>query len=90
MAYADPGNAGLTSFGTTDGSTVPHIAGTPAKYLHAPAFASETDGYHLSFFANSGPNTGTNSLLNQYTILLTCWNRVRWTGRHCSTPIPTT
>jgi len=68
MAYVDSGNAGLTSFGTTDGSTVPHIAGTPAKYLHAPAFTSDTDGYYLSF-ANSGPNTGTNALLNRYTIL---------------------
>lgn len=68
MDYADPGNAGLTSFGMTDGSTVPHIAGSPAKYLHAPAFSSDTDGYYFSF-ANSGPNTGTNSLLNRYTIL---------------------
>lgn len=68
MDYADPGNAGLTSFGTTDGSTVPHIAGTPTKYMHVPSFASDTDGYYLSF-ADSGPNTGTNALLNRYTVL---------------------
>jgi len=68
MDYADPGNAGLTSFGTTDGGTVPHIAGTPAKYMHVPAFTSDTDGYQLSF-ANSGPNTGTNAYLNRYTLI---------------------
>jgi hypothetical protein len=68
LDYADPGNAGLTSFGTTDGSTVPHISGTPAKYIHVPAFTSDTDGYYLNF-ADSGPNTGTNAFLNRYTIL---------------------
>ncbi len=68
MDYADPGNAGLTSFGTTDGSTVPHIAGTPAKYMHVPAFTSDTDGYYLSL-VDSGPNTGTNAQINRYTIL---------------------
>jgi hypothetical protein len=68
MDYADPANAGLTSFGTTDDSLVPHIAGTPAKYMHVPAFTSDTDGYYLNF-ADSGPNTGTNAFLNRYTIL---------------------
>lgn len=68
MDYANPGNAGLTSFGTTDGAGVPHIGGTPTKYMHAPAFTSDTDGYYLSF-ADSGPNAGTNALLNRYTIL---------------------
>lgn len=68
MDYADPNNASLTTFGTTDGSTVPHIAGSPAKFLHAPAFSSDTDGYFLSF-ANSGPITGTNALINRYTLL---------------------
>jgi hypothetical protein len=68
MAYADPGTAGLTIFGTTDGSTVPHIAGTPTKYMHVPAFSSDTDGYHLNF-VDSGPNTGTNAQINRYTIV---------------------
>jgi len=68
LAHADPGNAGLTSFGTTDGGTVPHIEGMPATYMHVPAFASDTDGYHLSF-SGSGPNTGTNASINRYTLL---------------------
>jgi hypothetical protein len=68
MDYADSANANLTSFGTTDGTTVPHIAGTPAKFMHVPAFNLDTDGYHLSF-ASSGPNTGTNASLNRYTVI---------------------
>ncbi len=68
MDYADAGNAGLTSFGTTDGDTVPHIGGVPAKYMHVPAFTFDTDGYYLTF-ANSGPNTGTNASINRYTVI---------------------
>lgn len=57
-----------TTFGTTDGGSVPHIGGNPAKYMHVPGFTSDTDGYQLEF-SNSGPNVGTNSLINRYTVV---------------------
>jgi hypothetical protein len=57
-----------TTFGTTDGSTVPHINGSPAKYMHVPAFTFDDDGYQLSF-NNSGPNVGTTTNINRYTII---------------------
>jgi hypothetical protein len=69
MSYADGSTTpGLTSFGTTDGSTVPHINGISAKYMHVPAFTLETDGYQLEF-TDSGPNGGAPSI-NRYTILM--------------------
>jgi len=58
---------GLTSFGTTDGSTVPHIDGSPAKYMHVPAFTLYTDGYQLQF-NDSGPNVGPANV-NCYTLM---------------------
>jgi len=70
MTYADPFNTpGITSFGTTDGSTVPHINGSPAKYMHVPGFSQDTDGYQLQF-NNSGPNVGASAGINRYTLLM--------------------
>jgi len=69
MTYSDPSSTpGLTSFGTTDGSTVPHINGSPAKYMHVPGFTLNTDGYWL-MFNNSGPNVGTYPYINRYTLI---------------------
>jgi hypothetical protein len=69
MTYADPYNTpGITSFGTTDGSTVPHINGNPAKYMHVPAFTYDTDGYQLQF-NDSGPNVGAEASINRYTLI---------------------
>jgi hypothetical protein len=69
MDYADGATTmGLTSFGTTDGSTVPHMGGVPAKYMHVPAFNNDANGYHLTFNA-TGPNTGTNAYINRYTAI---------------------
>jgi hypothetical protein len=69
MSYAD-GNTtpGLTSFGTTDGSTVPHINASPAKYMHVPAFTANTDGYLLQF-SDSGPNVAGEPYINLYTLI---------------------
>jgi hypothetical protein len=68
FAYADgAATSNLTTFGTTDGTTVPHINGRPAKYLHAPAFTGNANGYHLTF-PDSGPNGG-GAYLNQYTMI---------------------
>jgi hypothetical protein len=61
------GDAG-TTFGTTDGGTVPHIGGAPAKYMHVPGFTSDADGYWLTF-NGSGPNVGTNAHLNRYSLM---------------------
>ena len=75
MNYAS-GPAG-TTFGTTDGSTVPHIGGNPTKYMHVPGFTSDTDGYLLDF-SNSGPNVGTNAQINRYSILFDVFIPAPW------------
>jgi hypothetical protein len=68
MTYADPSTTpGLTSFGTSDGSTVPHINGSPAKYMHVPGFTSSLDGYLLTL-SDSGPNVGPTNI-NCYTLI---------------------
>jgi hypothetical protein len=68
MTYADGATtAGLTSFGTTDGSTVPHIGGQAATYMHVPAFSGSGNGYHVTL-SNSGPNGG-GGYINQYTVM---------------------
>lgn len=69
MSYADSGTAQITTFGTTDGGTVPHINGTPAKYMHVPGFTSDIDGYWLTF-NQTAPNVGTNDYINRYTLVM--------------------
>ena len=69
MTYADPSTTpGLTSFGTTDGSAVPHINGNPAAYMHVPAFTLNTDGYWL-LLNDSAPNVDGNPYINRYTLI---------------------
>ena len=67
MSYANAATAGITSFGTTDATKVPHIAGEPAGYLAVPAFTEGADGYHLSL-NGSGPNGG-GGYLNRFTFI---------------------
>lgn len=71
MTYGG-GTAALTTFGTTDGSTVPHIGGSPATYMSfpqwpTPAVNDPSLGYLLNFAA-SGPNGG-GSYINRYTFV---------------------
>jgi hypothetical protein len=67
LTYADTATPGLTSFGTTDGSTVPHIGGQPTAYMHAPGFVNLTNGYLVTLGA-SDPNGG-GQFINQYTFI---------------------
>jgi hypothetical protein len=67
MSYADGSTAGLTTFGVTDGTTVSHINGQPASYIHFPSFNALGNGYNLTF-TDSGPNGG-GAYLNQYTMV---------------------
>jgi len=68
MSYADGViTAALTTFGTTDGSTVPHIGGQPATYMHVLQLAGLGNGYHLKF-NDSGANGG-GGYINQYTVM---------------------
>jgi hypothetical protein len=68
LAYADGATtSNLTVFGTTDGTTIPHIAGKPAKYLRAPAFTGIGNGYTATF-TDSTPNGG-GGYINQYTMI---------------------
>ena len=67
LSVADVATAGLTAFGTSDGSTVPHMGGQPAKYLRAPAFTAPGNGYHVTF-TETGPNGG-GVYINQFTMV---------------------
>jgi len=68
LAYADGATtSNLTVFGTTDGTTIPHIGGKPATYLRAPAFAGITNGYTATFTAS--PPNGGGAYINQYTMI---------------------
>ncbi len=67
LAFADVTTSNLTVFGSTDGTTVPHIGGQPAKFMRVPQMPSPQNGY-LVTFTESGPNGG-GVYLNQYTII---------------------
>lgn len=67
MTYRDAATPGLTTFGTTDGTTVPHIGGQPAQYMRVPALAP-ANGYLLTL-DDTAPNGG-GSYVNQYSIVL--------------------
>ena len=70
MSYAGS-TASLTTFGTTDGSSVPHINGSPATYMRFPQWptpaANDTSLGYLLDFNSTGPNGG-GSYVNRYTI----------------------
>src|SRR6185503_20272162 len=69
LSYADGTvTSNLTSFGISDGTTVPHMAGYPTRYLRAPAFTSAANGYHVTL-TGSGSN-GSGVYINQFTIIL--------------------
>jgi len=66
MTYA--GDSSSTTFGTTDGSTVPHINGDPAQYMYVPAFIFDTDGYWVSL-DESAPNVSS-EYINRYAMVM--------------------
>jgi MYXO-CTERM domain-containing protein len=68
MTTAGAGTPGSLSYSTTNGGSVPHIAGVTAAYLSVPALPTGTNGLLLSF-DDSGPNGG-GAYLNQYTLLM--------------------
>ena len=68
LEYADgEATMGLTSFGVTDGATVPHIGGQPARFMRVPAFTGAANGYNLTM--PTTPNGG-GGYVNRYTIVL--------------------
>jgi len=68
LSYADGVvTSNLTTFGTSDGATVPHIAGHPTRYMRVPAFSSSASGYHVTL-NGSAPNGG-GAYINQFTII---------------------
>ena len=68
LSYADGAStSNLTSFGVSDGSTVPHIAGYPTRYMRVPAFTSAANGYQVTL-PGTGPNGG-GVYMNQFTII---------------------
>lgn len=67
LAFRDAATPGLTTFGTTDGTTVPHINGTPANFMHVPILPDQANGYHLTF--NDTIANGGGLYVNQYTFI---------------------
>jgi hypothetical protein len=67
LTYADGTTGGLTAFGITNGTTVPHINGQPAAFMHFPAFPLLAQGYNATFAA-TGPNGG-GAYVNKYTMI---------------------
>ena len=66
MSYRDAGTASITTFGMTDGTSIPHINGQPAHYLSFPQL-DPANGYLLDL-DDSGPNGG-GSYINQYSVV---------------------
>ncbi|HEU5122772.1 MAG TPA: endonuclease/exonuclease/phosphatase family protein [Verrucomicrobiae bacterium] len=66
LAFRDLQTQNLTTFGVTDGATLPHISGKPARYLGIPQLPSANNGFLVTF--NNPPNGG-GSYINQYTIV---------------------
>jgi hypothetical protein len=67
LEYADgAGTQALTAFETTDGTTVPHINGQPAKFMRVPAFTAPANGYTLTM--PTLPNGG-GGYVNRYTMV---------------------
>jgi len=68
LSYADGAvTSNLTTFGTSDGTNVPHIAGYPTRYMRVPAFTNSANGYHVTL-NGSAPNGG-GAYINQFTII---------------------
>jgi endonuclease/exonuclease/phosphatase (EEP) superfamily protein YafD len=67
LAFADAATPGLTRFGTTDGTTVPHMSGQPAKYMYVPQLPAPTNGCVITL-TDSMPNSG-GAYINQYTVI---------------------
>jgi hypothetical protein len=83
MTYSGS-TASLTTFGTTDGSTVPHIGGNPASYMSfakwpTPAANDISLGYKLTL-SNTGPNGG-GSYVNRYSVIFDVYipGTLNWT-----------
>src|SRR5689334_5067046 len=68
------GNGAMTPSGATtpnivftDGLTIPHINGVPARVLNVPIFDAIADGFQLALNA-TGPNGG-GGYINEYTFV---------------------
>lgn len=67
LAFADTATSGLARFGTTDGATVPHMSGQPARYLFVPQLLDPANGCLITL-TDSTSNSG-GSYINQFTII---------------------
>jgi T5SS/PEP-CTERM-associated repeat protein len=79
LIYADATSQALTTFATTNGTTVPHINGQPASYMRVPAFTTTTQGYNAEFTSTTA--NGGGSFVNQYTMVFDVLspNSINWT-----------
>jgi hypothetical protein len=68
LSYADGATtSNSTSFGVSEGSTVPHIGGYPTRYMRVPGFTSPASGYQVTL-TDTGPNGG-GVYINQFTLI---------------------
>ena len=68
LSYADGAStSNSTSFGVSDGTTVPHIGGYPTRYMRVPGFTSTANGYQVTL-TDTGPNGG-GVYINQFTLI---------------------
>jgi len=68
LAATDGATSGLISYGTTNGTSVPHINFQTSQYLAVPSLTGVTNGLSLTL-PSSGPNGGGN-YINDYTIVM--------------------
>lgn len=68
MTAADAATQGQITYGTTNGTTIPHINFQTSQFLAVPSFAGVTNGLLLTL-PSSGPNGG-GSYINDYSIVM--------------------
>lgn len=68
LSYSDSETeTSLTTFGITDGTTVPHLPDGAARYLHFPQFLNQGNGYNVEL-THTLPNGG-GANVNNYTLI---------------------
>ena len=68
LDWSTPNALTLATFAITDGTTVPHVGGSPATYVRMPAYSDPADFLQLTF-NGSAPNGG-GAYINQYTVIM--------------------
>ncbi|HEX2748141.1 MAG TPA: hypothetical protein VHM91_09100 [Verrucomicrobiales bacterium] len=68
LDWSTPNALTLATFAVTDGTTIPHIGGSPATYVRIPAYSDPADFPQLTF--NGSAANGGGAYINQYTVIM--------------------